>query len=43
MTKHLSKINSQLDQQKIQNNEKIYFLNTKSENSVIIKRKSRGF
>ena len=29
------KINSQLDQQKIQNNEKIYFLNTKSENSVI--------
>ena len=31
----IKKIGSPLDQQKIQNNEKIYFLNTKSENSVI--------
>ena len=33
----IKKIDSPLDQQKIQNNEKIYFLNTKSENSVINK------
>ena len=33
----IKKIDSPLDQQKIQNSEKIYFLNTKSENSVINK------
>ena len=33
----IKKINSPLAQQKIQNNEQIYFLNTKSENSVINK------
>ena len=33
----IKKIDSPLDQPKIQNNEKIYFLNTKNENSVINK------
>ena len=33
----IKKMDSSLDQQKIQNNEKIYFLNTKSKNSVINK------